>query len=179
MNEHDENFLHVIQLPYQALPPQIDLFNQPTFNPPEWPYNNNLMIDFSRMVYPQLDLLMDYRLFMANVIEVAPRYRRVSMIVSTEAVYAPEEIIVIQTDIIHHWEDREIRVRLATEQELMTDYLGEEEIPTNFHPAMKIITWNCQRAGKLAFPVHCLGLKHSYHPNIMVVMETQVAPQRA
>ena len=89
----------------------------------------------------------------------------------------PEEIIVIRTDIIHHCEDREISARLATKQELMTNYLGDEEIPANFHPPMKIITWNCQGAGKLAFPVHCLGLKHSYQPHIMVVIETQVAPQ--
>ena len=61
----------------------------------------------------------------------------------------------------------------------MIDYLEEEEIPPNMHPSIKIITWNCQGAGKPAFPVHCLGLKHSYHPHIMVIMETKISNRRA
>lgn len=61
----------------------------------------------------------------------------------------------------------------------MSDYLEEEGQPINLHPPMKIIIWNCQGAGKLAFPVHCLGLKHSYHPYIMVIMETKVSDRRA
>lgn len=44
---------------------------------------------------------------------------------------------------------------------------------------MKIISWNCQGAGKSIFPVYCWGLKHSYHPHVMVLMETKVSKARA
>lgn len=71
-----------------------------------------------------------------------------------------------RTDIIHHWE---IPSRLASQTELLNKYLYIEDPPINFHPSMKLITWNCQGARKLAFPVHCLGLKpspcHSFNGN--------------
>lgn len=86
MEEPDENQLQLITLqaiPPNFLPPHLDPFNLPIYPPPEWSYNNQIMIDVTRMVFPQLDLIMDFRLFMANVIKVTPRYRRASMIVST------------------------------------------------------------------------------------------------
>lgn len=38
--------------------------------------------------------------------------------------------------------------------------------------------WNCQGAGEQSFGIHCLGLKLSYNPHVMVVMETRVSEHR-
>lgn len=82
MDNQEDNQLHLVALPPNVIPPHIEPFNQPLFLPPEWIYNQSLMVEHTRMVYPQMDIIIDFRLFIANVLEVAPRYRRVSMIVS-------------------------------------------------------------------------------------------------
>lgn len=59
------------------------------------------------MIYPELEIIVDNRLFMANVIEVTPRYRRVAMLVRTLALVEPPEVIVVRILVMQLWGNHE------------------------------------------------------------------------
>lgn len=59
------------------------------------------------MLLPDLLVEMEFVLFMAAVIEVDPRYRRLEMLVVAEEIVGPE-LVIFRTKLTHHIEDREL-----------------------------------------------------------------------
>lgn len=130
------------------------------------------------MMLPDLEVAIDFLLFLAVAIKVDPQYHRLEMAVYADEIHDPN-IVVIRTELMHFHLDRETPRGAPPSDRLIREMLGLVEPHPDPRPRMKIITWNCQGVGKRAFGIHCLSLRLTYNPRIMVVMETRVSKRRA
>lgn len=58
------------------------------------------------MVLSEFEILDNFRTFMANVIEVVPRFRIIAMSVRTLLVEDQQEEVVVRTFVMQPWGDR-------------------------------------------------------------------------
>lgn len=66
-----------------------------TISTPRWPVNLHLLTTFNIMVLQKLEIFVDSRLFLENVIEVNPHCRRVAMLIRTIRIIKAQDDIVI------------------------------------------------------------------------------------
>lgn len=131
----------VIMEPHQPNPP----FPQLQFHPtnmvflPVWPANLQLAMERIHMILPDLLIEMEFRLFMASVIEIDPRYRRLEVLVSIEKIEEPE-IVAVRTKLAHHWTDWESPRGALPSAEVLRELLGLSPPRINFRPPIKIIS---------------------------------------
>lgn len=130
------------------------------------------------MVLPDMEISVDLRLFMSLAIKVDPRYCRIEVAVYPEEIHEPN-IAMMKTTLMQYYLDRETPPGEPPSDALLREIFGLSEPQPDLRLAMKIISWNCQGAGKQAFATHCLGLKLIYHPHVMVIMESKVSFKRA
>ena len=66
------------------VPTSTLLFPQPPplFPPPTFPFNIDMFVNLLRMLLPVMKVWVEFWLYMASLIEIDPRYRRVAMSVT-------------------------------------------------------------------------------------------------
>lgn len=140
----------------------------PLFPPPIWPCNVQL-ITLNEMILPELEIFIDTSMFLVNVIEVDPRYKRIAMSVRTLAIAEPHETIVIRTFLMQPWGDRDRRAAPSVDM-LTREMLGFSEPSLDFRPSMIIINY-LLRGGQARLYYAFL---RPQNPHVMVLMETRV-----
>lgn len=122
-------------------PPPVVPHPPLVFRPP-FPVNLELVINFIQMILPEVEVRIDYRLYLETVFEVVPRYKRIDLAVYVIPIVNPL-LIAYSTNLTVYQPPRRAATVEAEVKVLIRELIGDVTPPFDLRPPMKIISWNC------------------------------------